>query len=97
MQSLFQILLFFPTVDSGDVSSIKDVATLELLIDLRPTKSSWAENRRILFIYTAHAGGIVSGAIMKTQSHTDVRVRAVQLSQARGFQELLPLRYRLRP
>lgn len=33
--------LFFPSADSGDVSSIKDVATLELLADVRPTHSSW--------------------------------------------------------
>lgn len=32
--------LFFPSADSGDVSSIKDVATLELLADRRPTISS---------------------------------------------------------
>lgn len=32
--------LFFPSADSGDVSSIRDVATLELLADLCPTISS---------------------------------------------------------
>lgn len=32
--------LFFPTADSGDVSSITDVATLELLADRRPIISS---------------------------------------------------------
>ena len=34
--------LFLPRTDSGDVSSTAEVATLELLADLRPpTVSSW--------------------------------------------------------
>lgn len=33
-------LLFLPIAVSGDVSSIRDVATLELLADFRPNTSS---------------------------------------------------------
>lgn len=40
--------LFFPTADSGDVSSIKDVARLELLADVRPIISSWRKSTNAL-------------------------------------------------
>lgn len=89
--------LFLPIADSGDVSSIKDVARLELLADLRPTISSWIQyTSTSIIICSESTRWKLLRSMPNAKTHTDVRVRAVQLCKAGGLQEPLPLWYRLR-
>lgn len=89
--------LFFPTAHSGDVSSIKDVATLELLADLCPNMSSWMHGKYKHFSHhlLCTCWMLFLKHILHKQTDTDVRVGAVQLREAGGLQEPLPLRNRL--